>query len=100
MTEENTKIALRRTAPRELPERTANKKKLGFPVPLNGWAREERFASLVRERFASDEAAEFFDREYILSMLDTHLRGVDGYMKRIWSIYSFLIWHDEFFVQR
>lgn len=100
VTEENTKIALRRTALRELPERTANKKKLGFPVPLNGWLREERFASLVRERFASDEAAEFFDREYILSMLDTHLRGVDGYMKRIWSIYSFLIWHDEFFVQR
>lgn len=98
--EQHTKVALRRTAQRQIPERTANKKKLGFPVPLNGWLREEPFHTTVKERFASEQAAEFFDREYILDMLETHRSGVDGYMKRIWSIYCFLVWHDQFFIQR
>lgn len=100
VTEENTKVALRRTALKEIPERTANKKKLGFPVPLNGWLREEPFHTTVQERFASEQAAQFFDREYILDMLEKHRSGVDGYMKRIWAIYCFLVWHDEFFIQR
>ncbi|MBV7412599.1 asparagine synthase (glutamine-hydrolyzing) [Dermabacteraceae bacterium TAE3-ERU27] len=100
VTKENTKIALRRTALAEIPERTANKKKLGFPVPLNDWLRQEPYFSTVRDLFASDTAAEFFNREHILNMLEIHRSGVDGYMKRIWSIYCFLVWHDEFFVKR
>lgn len=100
VTEENTKVALRRTALREIPERTANKKKLGFPVPLNGWLREEPFHSTVRAAFESEAAAQFFDREHILGMLERHRSGADGSMKRIWSIYCFLVWYDEFFVKR
>ncbi len=100
VTKENTKIALRRTALREIPERTANKKKLGFPVPLNDWLRQEPYVSEVRARFSSDEAGLFFNRDYILGMLETHQTGVNGYMKRIWSIYCFLVWYDEFFVKR
>ena len=100
VTEENTKVALRRTALKEIPERTANKKKLGFPVPLNGWLREDRFHDRVKAAFASEEAARFFNRDQILGMLAKHRSGVDGYMKRIWSIYSFLVWYDEFFVKR
>ncbi len=100
VSKENTKVALRKTALREVPERTANKKKLGFPVPLNGWLREEPFQSTVRKRFESDAAAEFFNREHLLRILEIHRSGVDGYMKRIWSIYCFLVWHDEFFVKR
>ena len=26
---------------KQIPERTANKKKLGFPVPLNDWLRQD-----------------------------------------------------------
>lgn len=100
VTEENTKVALRRTALAQIPERTANKKKLGFPVPLNDWLRDDAFAGRVNDLFSSEAAAEFFDRDYILRMLETHRSGVDGYMKRIWSIYCFLVWHDEFFVKR
>lgn len=100
VTEQNTKVALRRAALAQIPERTANKKKLGFPVPLNGWLREEPFVTTVRDRFASDHAAEFFDREYILGLLEKHQSGTDGYMKRIWSIYCFLVWYEEFFIKR
>ncbi|MDO5644187.1 MAG: asparagine synthase (glutamine-hydrolyzing) [Dermabacter sp.] len=100
VTRENTKVALRAAAQDLIPKATAEKKKLGFPVPLNGWLREEPYVTQVREMFASEAAATYFDQDYLQSMLQTHLEGTDGYMKRIWSIYCFLVWHDEFFIKR
>lgn len=97
---ENTKVALRRAAQDTIPEATAKKKKLGFPVPLNGWLREEPYVSRVREMFNSEAAHTFFNVEYINSLLDIHVSGKDGGMKRIWSVYCFLVWHEEFFLKR
>ncbi len=100
VTKENTKVALRAAAQDMIPAATAQKKKLGFPVPLNGWLREEPYLSQVREMFTSDAAAQFFNQDHLTHMLDVHVSGQDGYMKRIWSIYCFLVWHREFFIER
>ncbi|WP_250258619.1 asparagine synthase (glutamine-hydrolyzing) [Dermabacter sp. Marseille-Q3180] len=100
VSKESTKTALRYAAEKRIPRATARKKKLGFPVPLNGWLREEEYATKVREAFNSEAAEKFFDRDYINGLLDRHLSGTDGYMKRIWSIYCFLVWHEEFFIKR
>ncbi len=95
----STKAALRLAAERELPEATAHKTKLGFPVPLDDWLRQEPYAGQVRSAFESDTAALFFDRERIIALLDEHVAG-GHQMKRIWTIYCFLRWYDEFFVAR
>ncbi|WP_028709391.1 asparagine synthase (glutamine-hydrolyzing) [Propionicicella superfundia] len=97
---DSTKAALRKAALREIPERTANKPKLGFPVPLNDWLRQERYAAQVRGAFASPEAAMFFQQDKILTLLDDHVAGKAQNMKKIWSVYSFLLWYDEYFVRR
>lgn len=39
--------------------KTAAKKKLGFPVPIRVWLKEDKYYSIVRERFESDEANRF-----------------------------------------
>lgn len=93
-----TKVALRRAALRELPERTANKKKLGFPVPLNDWLRQERYYAMVREAFEGEIAGRFFNREAILKLLDDHQAGAAHNMKKIWTLYTFILWYEQFFV--
>lgn len=100
VTKSETKVALRRAARAKLPERTAAMPKIGFITPLNDWLKQEPFASRVREAFASDEAARFFQRDAINELLDDHLSGKRHNMKKIWSIYSFLLWYDEYFVKR
>ena len=47
----------------------------------------------------SDVAARYFNQEAILKLLDGH-KGGENHMQPIWSIYSFLLWYDEFFVRR
>lgn len=96
----STKAALRKAALREIPRETANKPKLGFPVPLNDWLRQEPYASQVRAAFSSEAAAKFFDRQRILALLDDHVAGRAGNMKKVWSVYCFLLWYDEYFVKR
>ncbi len=100
VTKESTKLALRQAALRELPPKTANKKKLGFPVPLNDWLRQDTYYGMVKAAFESDEAARFFNQAYILHLLEEHKSGKNGNMKKIWSVYCFLLWYQEFFVKR
>ena len=95
---ETTKIALRGAAIKQLPERTANKKKLGFPVPLNDWLREDKYYNKVKAAFQSDIAEKFFVTDELLRLLDDHKNGRALNMQKIWSFYTFILWYEQFFV--
>ena len=94
-----TKVTLRQAAERAIPRDWAQKEKLGFPVPVVSWLREERYFEQVKSAFESDEAARFFDVGELLRLLDEHRAGADR-SRRIWIVYSFLIWYRVFFVDR
>ncbi|WP_455502069.1 asparagine synthase (glutamine-hydrolyzing) [Gemmiger sp.] len=91
-----TKIALRQAAARTLPPSAAARKKLGFPVPVRDWLRQEPYTSRVRAAFARPAAAQFFNPRALHSMLNRHLHGGDCW-RQIWCVYSFLIWYEQFF---
>ena len=95
---ETTKIALRGAAIKQLPERTANKKKLGFPVPLNDWLREDKYYNKVKAAFQSDIAEKFFVTSELMKLLDDHNSGKSLNMQKIWSFYTFILWYEQFFV--
>ena len=95
---ETTKIALRGAAIKQLPERTANKKKLGFPVPLNDWLREDKYYNKVKAAFQSDIAEKFFVTDELMKLLDDHKNGKALNMQKIWSFYTFIVWYEQFFV--
>ncbi len=95
-----TKIALRRAALGQLPESVAKRKKLGFPVPLNDWLRQDKYYHMVRQAFESEVAAQFFNVPELLRLLDEHKAGKNGGMTKIWSFYSFILWYEQFFVLR
>ena len=95
---ETTKIALRGAAIKQLPERTANKKKLGFPVPLNDWLREDKYYNKVKAAFQSDIAEKFFVTSELMKLLDDHKSGKALNMQKIWSFSTFILWYEQFFV--
>lgn len=91
-----TKIALRQAAARTLPPSAAARKKLGFPVPVRDWLRQEPYTSRVRAVFSRPAAGEFFNVRLLHTMLNHHLHGGDCW-RQIWCVYSFLIWYEQFF---
>ncbi len=96
----NTKLALRNAAKRKLDINVADKRKLGFPVPIRVWLREEEYYTKVKELFASELAGEFFKRDQLLLLLDNHYNRITDNSRKIWTVYCFLIWYQEYFVKR
>lgn len=92
-----TKIALRAAAARTLPQATATMPKQGFVTPLAQWLREEPWHSQVREVLNSERARRFFRTDRLNALLDEHQHGTRSHMKKIWSAYCFLIWHEQYF---
>ncbi len=97
-----TKVALRAAAERNIRSKTAEKKKLGFPIPIRVWLREEKYYNRVRAMFASSAAKKFFDTDMLMKMLEDHREGKNTNEKtddsrKIWTVYIFLVWYDRFF---
>ncbi|WP_055426514.1 asparagine synthase (glutamine-hydrolyzing) [Bifidobacterium aesculapii] len=94
----NSKYAFREAAARHLPEAWYNREKMGFPVPIKEWLRQEPYYRLVRELFSRDFVSEFFDQPTLLKMLDDNYAGRNNARRKIWTVYSFLTWYDIYFV--
>lgn len=97
VTKKNTKYALRKAAMRRLPIETAEKKKLGFPVPTRVWLRNKKYYEQVKEMFNSENSKRFFDTEILFNILDEHYMGKKDNSRKIWTIYIFLIWYKLYF---
>lgn len=93
----STKLALREAARRTLPERTAMKDKLGFPVPIRVWLREDDCYQTVKTAFESETAKKYFNVKNLIKMLDKHKNGNADLSRKIWTVYTFLVWHSQFF---
>ena len=94
---ENTKYAMRKAAMRHLPPATAQKKKLGFPVPTRVWLREQKYYDIVKAAFTGETAKQFFHTDALVKLLDEHFQGKCDNNRKIWTIYVFLIWYDIYF---
>ena len=92
-----TKLALRKAAERTLPKRTAEKDKLGFPVPIRVWLREDKYYNIVKAAFESETAAKYFRTDRLVRMLDRHKAGKEDLSRKIWTVYTFLVWHSRYF---
>ena len=97
VTKENTKFAMRQAAHRYLPDMVAEKKKLGFPVPIRIWLKEDKYYNTVKDAFTSPAAAEFFNVDEIVKLLDDHRNGKNDNSRKIWAIYMFLVWYKRYF---
>lgn len=92
-----TKYAFRECAKKYLPDETASKKKLGFPVPIARYIREEKYYNKIKTAFTSRAAEQYFYTDKLVKMLDVHKSGKKDLSKKIWTVYMFLVWYDVYF---
>lgn len=97
VTKENTKYAMRIAALKACPPQTANKKKLGFPVPIRVWLKEDKYYDYVKGYFTSEDAKKFFNTEELVKLLDVHRSGKYDWSRKIWTVFTFLIWYGVYF---
>ena len=95
--EEQNKVAFRTAAAKVLPEEIAFRKKLGFVVPIRIWLADERYNSDVRRRLQSESCARFFRLEEVQAIFDEYTGGNSDLWRKVWTIYTFLVWYDEYF---
>ncbi len=98
VTKDNTKVALREAAKREIPTEAYKKKKLGFPVPIREWMKEDEFYNEIKNTFEQEFVSEFFNQKYILKLLEDHKNNKKDNYKKVWIIYSFIKWYEIFFL--
>lgn len=96
----DTKLAMRQAARREINNDSASRIKMPFPLPLPLWLKEDRHYKLVKRYFTNDIAKELFNTEKIVALLDEHRRGIPERVTKIWTIFSFLLWYEQFFTLR
>lgn len=92
-----TKYVFRMAAKDYLPEEVASKKKLGFPVPIRVWLKEDKYYARVKHAFNSEGAKKYFNTEKIMKYLDDHRAGKVDNSRKVWTIYMFLVWYERFF---
>ena len=92
-----TKYAMRLAARRHIPAAAADKPKLGFPVPIRVWLRQDAYYNKVKEAFSSAPARQFFNTDELISLLDRHKAGKADNSRKIWTVYMFLVWYDVYF---
>ena len=88
---------MRIAALKACPPQTANKKKLGFPVPIRVWLKEDKYYEYVKGVFTSEEAMKFFDTYELLRLLEVHRSGKYDYSRKIWTVFTFLVWYGVYF---
>lgn len=95
-----TKYAMRLAAKKDTPaetSKTASKKKLGFPVPIRVWLKEDKYYNIVRSAFESESSKKFFNTAPLISLLDNHREGKADNSRKIWTVYIFLVWYKVYF---
>lgn len=98
--DEQNKVALRTAAAKVLPEEIAFRKKLGFVVPIRMWMADSRYNADVIRLFNSDIADKFFNRDAINKIFDDYINVDSDNWRKVWTIYTFLVWYEEYFVKR
>ncbi|MQA61181.1 MAG: asparagine synthase (glutamine-hydrolyzing) [Actinophytocola sp.] len=95
ITKETTKHALRRGLAEIVPAHVLNRRKLGFPVPIRLWLRDEMY-DWARGIINDSGTDEFIDKPAVLALLDEHKSGALDRSRQIWALLVFMLWHGIF----
>lgn len=91
-----TKWILREAMKGILPEEILTRKKMGFPVPVGSWFRNE-FRHVVDEYVLSERSLErgIFNAEFVRELVAKHNTG-ENHDERIWFLVNFEMWQRRF----
>jgi asparagine synthase (glutamine-hydrolysing) len=99
LTKETTKYALRRALEGIIPAHVLNRRKLGFPVPIRLWLRDEMY-DWARGIVADSKTDELIDKPAVMRLLEEHKAGTLDHSRRIWALLVFMLWYGIFVEHR
>ena len=90
-----TKYILRKAAEGIVPDHVLHRKKLGFPVPIRHWLKDEMhdWAKNIIKESATDH---LFNKDLLYRLLDEHCIDKADNSRKIWTVLAFMIWHQVY----
>ncbi|EJR64091.1 asparagine synthase (glutamine-hydrolyzing) [Bacillus cereus VD115] len=95
ITNGNTKAILREAVRGIVPDHVLNRKKLGFPVPIRHWLKDEMYewaVNIIKE----SKTDHLIDKNYVLNLLESHCVDKGDYSRKIWTVLAFMVWHQVY----
>ncbi|WP_240370977.1 asparagine synthase (glutamine-hydrolyzing) [Anoxybacteroides rupiense] len=93
--QQTTKYILRKAAEGIVPDHVLHRKKLGFPVPIRHWLKNEMHdwaKNLIKE----SDTDYLFHKNQLYRLLDEHCAGKADNSRKLWTVFAFLIWHQVY----
>ncbi|WP_226670431.1 asparagine synthase (glutamine-hydrolyzing) [Metabacillus litoralis] len=90
-----TKYILRKAAEGVVPEHVLTRKKLGFPVPIRHWLKNEMHDWVINI-INESQTDHLINKKVILNLLEDHCKGKADNSRKIWTVLVFMIWHQVF----
>jgi asparagine synthase (glutamine-hydrolysing) len=92
VTNQTTKFALREAMRGIVPDSVLYNKKLGFPVPIRHWLKNELY-EWAQNTIKTSPTDHLLNKSVILQQLEAHARGKRDYSRKLWAIVVFMLWH-------
>ncbi|MGO4886548.1 asparagine synthase (glutamine-hydrolyzing) [Anaerobacillus sp. MEB173] len=93
--EQTTKYVLRKAMEGIVPDSILKRKKLGFPVPIRHWLRDELY-DWAHKLITESETDRYFNKFEIFAQLELHRQGKADLSRKLWTILVFMIWHQVY----
>lgn len=90
-----TKYVLREAMHGIVPESVLYRKKLGFPVPIRHWLKNELY-DWARQLVRESRTGHLFNKTLVLMLLEDHRQEKQDYSRKLWTLFVFMIWHQIF----
>jgi asparagine synthase (glutamine-hydrolysing) len=90
-----TKYILRKAAEGVVPEHVLNRKKLGFPVPIRHWLKNE-MNDWAKKIIRESNTDHLINKTYVLQLLEDHCQGKADNSRKIWTVLMFMVWHQVY----
>ena len=91
-----TKYMLRKAVEGIVPDHVLQRRKLGFPVPIRHWLKDEWY-DWARDLFQLAEVDHLFHKSYLLQLLEDHRVGKGDYSRKLWTVLVFILWYQVYF---
>ncbi|MBQ9921832.1 MAG: asparagine synthase (glutamine-hydrolyzing) [Clostridia bacterium] len=92
LTHGTTKYVLRYAFRDMINEETFMRPKLGYPVPVYKWLKNELY-DWAKDIIENSTADEFIIKEEALRMLEAHRDGTENNYRKLWTILVFITWY-------
>ncbi|MGK9181565.1 asparagine synthase (glutamine-hydrolyzing) [Priestia filamentosa] len=89
-----TKYILRKAARGIVPDHVLDRRKLGFPVPIRVWLKDELYDWAFKLITESD-VDHLFDKKELTALLSQHAANKGDYSRKLWTILMFLMWYNQ-----